>query len=89
MFALPVPFAFGNAERNSVASPGYANVDLAVAKDVPLPNDARIELRWEVFNLFNHTNFDVPNRTFGTPNFGRIFSTLPARQMQLGVKLQF
>jgi hypothetical protein len=29
------------------------------------------------------------NRTAFTPNFGRIFSTLPARQMQLGVKILF
>jgi hypothetical protein len=88
-FALPAAFTFGNAERNSVQSPGYANVDFAVAKDVRVLNDARLELRWEIFNVFNRTNFDVPNRVFGTPNFGRIFSALPARQMQLGVKFQF
>ena len=88
-FALPAPFTFGNAERNSVLSPGYANVDVAVAKDLRLANDARLELRWEIFNVFNRANFDVPNRIFGTPNFGRIFSALPARQMQIGVKLQF
>jgi hypothetical protein len=34
-------------------------------------------------------NFDVPNRIAFTPNFGRIFSAGPARQMQLGVKLVF
>jgi hypothetical protein len=72
-----------------VLSPGYANVDFAVAKNVPVAKDVRIELRWEVFNVLNRTNFDVPNRIFGTPNFGRIFSALPARQMQLGFKLQF
>ena len=88
-FALPAPFVFGNAERNSVLSPGYANVDFSVAKDVRVPTDVRLELRWEMFNVFNRTNFDVPNRVFGTPNFGRIFSALPARQMQLGVKVQF
>lgn len=49
----------------------------------------RLELRWEVFNLFNHVNFDVPNRIAFTPNFGRIFSAGPAREMQLGVKLIF
>jgi hypothetical protein len=65
------------------------NVDIGIAKDVPLPNGARLQLRWEMFNVLNTANFDVPNRTFGTPNFGRIFSALPARQMQLGVKLQF
>jgi hypothetical protein len=86
---LPAPFTFGNAERNSVLSPGYAIVDSAVAKGVRLPNDARLELRWETFNVFNRVNDDLPNRIFGTANFGRIFSALPARQMQLGVKLQF
>ena len=39
--------------------------------------------------LDERANFDVPNRIFGTPNFGRIFSELPARQMQLGLKFQF
>jgi hypothetical protein len=88
-FALPALFTFGNAERNSVLSPGYANVDFAIARDLQLPSDARLQLRWEIFNIFNTANFDVPNRIFGTPNFGRIFSALPARQMQLGVKLLF
>ena len=46
-------------------------------------------MRWEVFNLLNRVNFDVPNRTAFTPNFGRIFSAGPARQMQFGVKLVF
>jgi hypothetical protein len=88
-FGLPAPFTFGNAARNSVLSPGYANIDFAVAKDVRLAANARLELGWEIFNLFDRANFDVPNRIFGTPNFGRIFSALPARQMQLGAKLLF
>jgi hypothetical protein len=33
------------------------------------------------FNLFNRANFDVPNRIAFTPNFGRIFSAQPARQV--------
>jgi carboxypeptidase family protein len=88
-FALPAAFTFGNAGRNTVIGPGYADVDAAVAKDVTLPGSTRLELRAEVFNLFNRVNFDVPNRIFGTPNFGRIFSAVPARQMQFGAKLAF
>jgi hypothetical protein len=34
-------------------------------------------------------NFDVPNRVAFTPNFGRIFSAKPARQMQVAVKFIF
>jgi len=36
-FALPAPFTFGSAPRNSVIGPGYANVDLAVAKTWAFP----------------------------------------------------
>ena len=49
----------------------------------------RLQLRWEIFNLFNRTNFDTPNRTFGTANFGRVFSAGPSRQMQFGVRVVF
>lgn len=50
---------------------------------------ARLQLRWDIFNLLNRTNFNVPNRVALTPNFDRIFSANPARQMQFGVKLVF
>jgi hypothetical protein len=86
-FALPAPFTFGSAGRNSVVGPGYANVDFAIGKELRLGDGARLELRWELFNGFNRANFDVPNRIFGTPNFGRIFSAGPARQMQLGARV--
>ena len=88
-FALPAAYTFGSAGRNSVLGPGYGDVDLSIAKAVALSAGARLELRWDVFNLFNRVNLDVPNRIFGTPNFGRIFSAAPARQMQIGVKAIF
>jgi hypothetical protein len=83
-FALPTAFAFGSSDRKTVMAPGYAHVDLALGKDVTLTNGARLELRCEVFNLLNRANFDVPNRVFGTPNSGRIFSAGQARQLQIG-----
>jgi hypothetical protein len=42
-----------------------------------------------VFNVLNRVNFDLPNRIFGTENFGRIFSAKSAREMQIGAKLSF
>jgi len=88
-FALPAPFTFGSAPRNSVVGPGSANVDLALAKTWALAGSSVLEFRWEVFNLLNRANFDLPNRIFGTPNFGRIFSARNPREMQLGVRLAF
>jgi hypothetical protein len=88
-FQLQDPFTFGTAPRNSVIGPGFADVDLGLAKTWPLAGRAELEFRWEIFNLFNRANFDVPNRLFGTANFGRIFSAKDPREMQLGVRLAF
>jgi hypothetical protein len=88
-FALQPQFTFGNSPRNAVLSPGYASVDSAIQKDIVFGGGVRLQLRWEIFNLLNHANFDVPNRVAFTPNFGRIFSARPARQMQFGVKMIF
>ena len=88
-FALQAPFTFGNAPRNSVIGPGLTNLDLVVAKTWTLAGTRQLELRWEVFNVLDTVNFDLPNRIFGTPNFGRIFSAKDSRQMQFGVRASF
>jgi hypothetical protein len=88
-FALQAPFTFGSAPRNSVIGPGYANVDLALAKTWRLPRTSLLELRWEIFNLFNRANFDVPNRIFGSPDFGRVSSAKNPREMQFGIRFAF
>ena len=87
-FALQEAFSFGSAHRNSVFSPGFAVVDLSFVKNWFL-NGRRLEFRWEIFNVFNRANFDLPNRIFGNPNFGRIFSALNAREMQFGFRYSF
>lgn len=88
-FALPAPYTFGSAPRNSVVGPGFANVDFALAKTWAVAGGSELEFRWEVFNLLNQVNFDLPNRIYGTPNFGRIFSAKNPREMQLGLRLAF
>ena len=88
-FALQAPFTFGSAGRNSVFAPGLANVDLSIVKGWYFDEQGRLEFRWEIFNLLNRANFDVPNRVFGTPNFGRIFSAQHAREMQFGLRYSF
>ena len=89
-FALQAPFTFGSAPRNSVIGPGYANVDFALAKTwMPGSSGRQLEFRWEIFNLFNRANFDLPNRIFGNPNFGRIFSAKSPREMQFGLRFAF
>ncbi len=83
------PFTFGNAGRNIVFAPGYSDVDFSLQKETRVAESVRLKFRAEAFNLFNHPNFDVPNRIAFTPGFGRIFSAEASRQVQLGIKLEF
>jgi hypothetical protein len=88
-FALPAPFTFGTAPRNSVLGPDYVNVDLSLARTWKIRDSQELGFRWEVFNLFDRVNFDLPNRTFGNANFGRVFSAKAPREMQFGVRFAF
>jgi hypothetical protein len=56
-FATPAPGAFGNLERNSIHGPNFHQMDLVVSKLLPLGHGSNLELRAEIFNLFNETNF--------------------------------
>ncbi|MEO7275725.1 MAG: TonB-dependent receptor [Vicinamibacterales bacterium] len=81
---------FGTVGRNSQRGPGYASVDVALFRNIPITGRFRVQLRAEAFNALNHTNFLNPNATVtaGT-NFGRILSAYDPRVIQFGLKLQF
>ncbi len=88
-FALPPQLSFGNAGRNILNGPETASLDIAMVRSVRLAEGATAEFRIEMFNVANHANFDLPERTFGLPTFGRIFAAGQARQVQLGLRLTF
>jgi hypothetical protein len=94
-FALPVG-TFGNAGRNIVYGPSLVNFDVSVIKAVPLTERIRLQIRGEIFNVFNHPNFDQPNLTSTSASFGQIFNTLgrtigfgTSRQIQLAARFNF
>ena len=80
---------FGNAGRNIVRAPGYANVDLSLVRTIDLPSATRLQLRAEVYNVTNRANFGLPVADLNSPTFGRIFSAGPPRLMQFAVKYLF
>ncbi len=102
IFALPYNAAgvahFGNLPRNAVYGPGFGNTDLSLIKNVTLNGSARMQLRVEMFNLFNQANLGQPGRTatVGSTSFGVISNTRfptgdsgSARQVQLAAKFLF
>jgi hypothetical protein len=89
MFVIPPPFTFGNAPRNLLTGPGYAALDLLVAKRVPLGGTRALELRLEIFNLLNRRNDQLPDSFVDRATFGQSLATYPPRQLQLAVRLSF
>jgi outer membrane receptor protein involved in Fe transport len=79
----------GNAARNSAWGPGLVNVDLTLSKVFSLTERQRVEVRFEGFNAFNHTNYSAPNAVWGGTTFGQITSAGPNRVVQMGIKYFF
>ncbi|HSS20439.1 MAG TPA: carboxypeptidase regulatory-like domain-containing protein [Pyrinomonadaceae bacterium] len=101
-FSLPAPGTFGNLRRGFVRQPGLANVDFSVAKNWKVKERYGIQFRAEMFNLFNHTNFNGFDAGMGAgfdaaghftgftnTNFGRLNTDRGPRNIQLGIKFNF
>jgi hypothetical protein len=88
-FAMPAFGTFGNNGRNTLEGPGYQNVNLGVLKHVALGDQSELQLRFESFNLFNRSNFGLPDGFMGSPTFGQVVSARSPRECQFGLKLIF
>jgi hypothetical protein len=80
----------GDAQRNIIEGPATFRVDFTLMKNIRFGERFRLQLRGEVFNVFNKTNF----RSFASLNttstlFGRIGGARDPRTMQFGVKFYF
>ena len=51
---------FGTLSRNKFYGPHYRNFDLAFTKDTKLNERLNMQLRADIFNVFNHPNFSNP-----------------------------
>ncbi len=89
VFSEPAPYTFGNAGRNIIIGPGYQYWTLGLFKNFTIKERHRIQFRAEFFNAFNNVNLYDPDTNFDSPNFGRIYGSNPARQIQFGLKYSF
>jgi hypothetical protein len=82
--------SFGSAGRNLIIGPGFQNLDFALSRNFNVTERFRIQFRTELFNAFNHANFNYPGATANAPQtFGQIVSALDPRQIQFGLKIIF
>jgi hypothetical protein len=52
---------YGTERRNQLVAPGFKNFDMALVKTTRVGERINVELRGELFNVFNHTNLGFPN----------------------------
>ena len=89
-FAAPAPFVFGNSGRTFGSGPSLTNFDFSIFKRFRINEQMNVQFRTEIFNIFNHPQFDLPNTTIGTPAAGTITATVnDARLIQFGLKLVY
>jgi hypothetical protein len=88
-----------------VPGPGFHRLDFSIFKDFPIKERYRLQFRSEIFNIFNHPNFNAPGFggngvvaingavDFKNSNFGFIGSTRDApndpRQIQFALKFYY
>jgi hypothetical protein len=99
-FAEPPAGTLGTMQRNALRGPGYSDVDLSFFKTTPITEGIKVQIRIEMYNVFNRNNFATPVNTLGA-GFGTLNDTIgdffgapgigPGEpfNMQLGGKIVF
>lgn len=92
-FPLPAPGQPGNLGRNTFMGPGLANVNVEFAKAARIrwftSEGASLELRADIFNLFNRVNLTQPISDLSSPLFGHSIDQSLPRSSQFGLRLEF
>jgi hypothetical protein len=94
--AAPTDYS-SSIERNAGTTPWEVHVDVRVQRRFPLKSRVYADAIFEVFNLFNRTNFTQVNATWGggaypdnpLPTYGQFTAAGLPRQLQLALKVGF
>jgi hypothetical protein len=94
----PTPVgSIGNAAKTNIRGPGINNWDMALFKTFPIRDRMRLQIRWELYNILNHTQFgalDAAARWDAqgaqvNSRFGEFTSSRTPRQMQFALRFHF
>ena len=98
VFKMPAVGTVGNAAKNQFRGPGVNNWDVAIFKNFPIREQMRMQFRWELYNVFNHTQFSGLDATARfdpatgeqvNRRFGEFTGARDPRQMQLALRFYF
>ena len=97
VFRAPSPGTIGNAAPTILRGPGVNNFDLALTKNLPVNDRIRFQVRLEMYNALNHTQFSTWDTTArfdanGNQINARLGSDIAARaprEIQIGARFLF
>ena len=78
---------FGNEPNGDILGPGTVVNNVSLFKLFPLHEQLQLRLRAELFNLFNHPNFNGQDLTFGDANFGYYTSAADPREAEFAIEI--
>jgi len=79
----------GSAGRNLIVGPGFANADASIFKEFDIKEKAKLQTRFEVFNVTNTPHFSNPDGLITDGTFGQITRAGQMRIVQLAAKVIF
>jgi hypothetical protein len=74
-FAAPAPGTYGNEGRNEFYGPPTHQIDFSMFKNIQIRENIKLQLRAEIFNLFNFRNLSGPANNVSGSNLGEVGST--------------
>lgn len=85
----PAAAAFGNLGRNTERGDAFFETNLSAQKDFRFSEKVAAQIRGELFNVFNETNFNAVDNVMTSPTFGRYTSAFDPRRAQIALRLIF
>ena len=79
----------GTARVGQILGPAYYVWDVSFRKKFSITSQVKLGVQADVFNLFDRVNLNNPNTNTTDANYTRINGAGPARQMQIGARLEF
>ena len=87
--AAPIANVTGNAGRGVIDGPSTERFDFSLFKNIRFNERFRLQLRGEVFNIFNHTNFRTINGNTTQGTYNQVTAVRDPRNIQLGIKFYY
>jgi hypothetical protein len=79
----------GNAKQYVFTGPGAITTDAGIEKDTKITEGMQFNMRFEMFNVFNHTNFQNVVGNANSGQFGQATAAAPGRIGQISAKFIF